>query len=226
MMKIQLIAVALAICAVGIFAHAGSVSAHARLKESTPSVGEVLEASPAEVSITFTNDIQRIAGSYGIDVTNEGGQPVTAGPPVIDDDNRSLMTVPLQPALAPGRYVVMYRNVSDADGDPFEAGFAFYVGVEPTEDQLAEDALLEPPEVSATQTFATGNPSSPTAASDTPTPAVNITTPAPQATPTSPADDGESGGGVSATVIFVIAVAAAVAIIGGAVYFTTRRSKA
>ena len=223
-MKIQLIALAL-VAVAGIVASTGTAGAHARLKESTPAVGEVLATSPTEVSITFTNDIQRIAGSYGLDVTNDGGQVVTAGPPVIDDDNRSLMTVPLQPALAPGRYVVMYRNVSDADGDPFEAGFAFYVGVVPTEDQLAEDALLEPPELSATQTFVAGNPSSPTAASETPTPAVNITTPAPQATTTSPSNEEDGGGGASPTVIFVIAVGAAVAIIGGAVYFTTRRSK-
>lgn len=221
-MKIQLIALTL-VAVAGVVASIGTAGAHARLKESTPAVGEVLATSPAEVSITFTNDIQRISGSYGIDVTNESGQPVTVGAPVIDDDNRSLMTVQLQPALPQGRYVVMYRNVSDADGDPFEAGFAFYVGVEPTEEQLAEDALLAPPEVSASQTFVAGNPSSPTAASDTPTPAVNISTPPPEPTITSPAD-GDGGGGVSPTVIFVIAVGAAVAIIGGAVYFTTRRS--
>lgn len=224
MMKIQLIAIALIGAAAAVFAYAGTVGAHARLKESTPAAGEVLAASPADVSITFTNDLQRISGSYGIDVSDEAGQVVTAGPAVIDDSNRSLMTVPLQPSLPPGRYVVMYRNVSDADGDPFEAGFAFYVDVVPTDEQLAEDALLAPPEIADTQTFAAGNPSSPTTSSETPTPAVNISTPAPEPTSAAPSDGDDGGGGVSPTVIFVIAVGAAVAIIGGAVYFTTRRS--
>lgn len=223
-MKTQLIVVVLASALLAVLTSLGSAGAHARLKESTPAVGEVLEVSPAEVSITFTNDIQRIAESYGIDVTNEAGLAVTAGSAVIDDSDRSLMTVPLQPSLAAGRYVVMYRNVSDADGDPFEAGFAFYVGVEPTAEQLAEDALLSPPETAATQTFEAGNPSSPTASSETQTPAVNISTPAPEPTSAAPSDGDDGGGGVSPTVIFVIAVGAAVAIIGGAVYFTTRRT--
>ena len=77
---------------------------------------------------------------------------MTTGDAVLNDADRTLMTVGLQPELPPGRYVVQYNNVSDADGDPFAAGFAFYVGVEPTAEQLAADALARAAEDSATQT--------------------------------------------------------------------------
>jgi copper transport protein len=119
-----------------------SVSAHARRKSSTPAAGEVLATSPATLTIEFTQEIQKISGTYGIDVIDESGADVTAADAVIDDADRTQMSVELQPDLPDGRYVVTYRNVSDADGDEFEASFAFYVGVEPTEEDLAADREL------------------------------------------------------------------------------------
>lgn len=217
-MKIQLIVIVLASTALALLTTAGSAGAHARLKESTPAVGEVLEASPAEVSITFTNDIQKITGTYDIAVENEAGQSFTAGPPLIDEEDRSVMTVPLQPNLPPGRYVVTYKNVSDADGDPFEAGYAFYVGVEPTQEQLAADALLEPPEVSATQTFQAGAgagtppPSAP--ATEVPSTPSNNTPVAP--TNSSDAEDDDSDN--LATFVFIGAALAVAAVVGFAIW--------
>jgi len=167
--------------------------AHARLKESTPAKGEVLSASPAQVSITFTQDVQKVSGTYGIDVTDEAGTDVTTGAAVIDDADRTLMTVGLQPNLPPGRYVVRYRNVSDADGDPWTAGFAFYVGVEPTAEQLAADAQLEPEEETpqATEPASTPEPGD---------------TPAASATAVAPSDGGDDGGNSAVIVIAVIVV--------------------
>jgi methionine-rich copper-binding protein CopC len=170
----------------------GSADAHARLKESTPARSEVLGAPPSQVSITFTQDVQKITGTYGIDVTDEAGTDVTTGDAVLDDADRTLMTVGLQPNLPPGRYVVQYRNVSDADGDPFAAGFAFYVGVEPTEEQLAADAQLEPEE-------------------ETPQPTGTASTPAPEGTPPASAtavapSDGDGGGSNSALIIIAVIV--------------------
>ena len=180
------------------------MSGHARLKESIPAVGEVVQASPAEVSITFTNDIQKITGTYGITVTNDGGQSVTRGEAVLQEDDRSVLVVALQPNLPQGRYVVQYKNISDEDGDPFEAGFAFYVGVEPTEEQRAADALLAPPESASTPTMDAGTP-------DPATPPVGATA---SATTTAPTDDDDDDGAGGSTLLIVAAVVVVGAVAG------------
>ncbi len=166
--RIPLGAFALIVASIAPLAGPAMVSAHARLSESSPAVGAVLQTAPAAVTITFSNDIQKIQGTYGIEVQGPDGADVTAEEATLDEADRSLLSVPLQPDLPQGRYVVTYTNVSDADGDPFEGGFAFYVGVEPTTEQLAADALLEPPEISATQTSVASNPG----AGETPEPTV------------------------------------------------------
>jgi methionine-rich copper-binding protein CopC len=190
---------ALAFAVGALLVTASTVSAHARRESSTPGTSEVVATSPPSVEIIFTQEIQRISGTYGIDVTDEAGADATAGDAVIDDIDRTKMSVALQPNLPNGRYVVMFRNVSDADGDAFEAGFAFYVGVEPTDEQLAEDALLEPPEVSATQTFEAGG--------ETPSSS-------PGATPAPPVDSDDDGGGNNTAVVVIVVIAAAAIGIG------------
>jgi methionine-rich copper-binding protein CopC len=205
-----------ALIAVMLAASATAVSAHARRKSSTPEAGEVLAASPASVAIVFTQEVQKISGTYGIDVNDEAGTNVTAGDAVIDDADRTKMSVALQPDLPPGRYVVMFRNVSDADGDEFEAGFAFYVAVEPTEEQLAEDALLEPPEVSATQTFEAGQ-----TPDGTPAPS-----PGPDATPVPAPEDDDDGGSNTAVVVIIVVVAATAGVALGFAAYRYLRSNA
>ncbi len=139
--RVMLAAVAVGITTV-MMATPNVALAHARLKSSTPAVGEVLQTSPTQVVITFTEDLQKVAGTYGIQVTKDRGQSVTAGPTAIDNTDRSKMSVPLQPNLPPGRYVVDYKNVSDADGDKYHGSFSFYVKVQPTTVDLANDAQI------------------------------------------------------------------------------------
>ena len=120
-----------------------AVSAHARVKSSTPGKGEVVQASPVQVVINFTQDVQKVSGSYGITVEKDGGASVTTGGAVLDDSDRAKMSVPLQPALAPGRYVVNWKNVSDEDGDSATGAFSFYVQAQPTPADLVKDTQLE-----------------------------------------------------------------------------------
>ena len=119
-----------------------TVSAHAGYKSSTPARGEVVATSPANVEITFTQDIRKVAGAYGIDVANESGASVVSGPAVISEADRSQLSVPLRPSLPPGRYVVRWNNTSDDDGDPKEGAFSFYVGTQPTAADLQRDQAL------------------------------------------------------------------------------------
>ncbi len=210
-MRLLLSILACAVALVAVLLTASDALGHARLKESTPEVGEVLQASPTEVSITFTNDIQKISGTYGIEVASEAGVSVATGPAVLDDADRSLLTVQLQPDLPPGRYVVQFKEVSDADGDPFEGGFAFYVGVEPTAEQLAADAELQPAE------------STPTAVSATPTPAVDTPTPLFTSVPVGSGDGGGSDDNRTlVTFVFVGAAAVVLAVIARAVWRASR----
>lgn len=201
-----------------------SAAAHARLKESSPAVGEVLQAPPAEVSITFTNDLQKISGTYGIEVTDQAGRSVVAAPAELDDGDRSIMTVALQPNLAAGRYVVQYKNISDEDGDRFEAGFAFYVGVVPTAEQRAADALLDPAEISVTQTFVAGGAGTSTpGASESPG---SGTAAAPAASPTAGDSSSNDDSGSVTTTIIVVAVVVAGGLVGffGIRWITGRRA--
>jgi methionine-rich copper-binding protein CopC len=183
---------------VGALLGVSTASAHARHKSSTPAKGEVLATSPTSVTITFTNDIQKIAGTYGIDVLNATGANVTAGPAVLNDDDRSQMSVPLQPSLPPGRYIVEWKNVSDVDGDPFAAAFAFYVATQPTEADLAADRQLAEEEGAGEGT--------PTAGAASPSPVVGTAVSAsPQATSTRAATAGtDDDGGNDSAIWFII----------------------
>jgi methionine-rich copper-binding protein CopC len=138
-----------ALCA-GLIAVLVSVSAalaHARYDHSTPGQGEVVQTAPAQVDIYTAQDMQKQAGADEItvernDTANSGGQVVSNGPTMVDDNNRRHFFVALQPNLPAGRYVVSFKNVSDEDGEADHGQFAFYVGTGPTAAQKALDARL------------------------------------------------------------------------------------
>jgi methionine-rich copper-binding protein CopC len=134
---------ALALVVAGVHGAVSQAQAHARYEDSTPARGERLTVSPPEVEITFTQEVQKITGSFDIQVGRDRGASATAGPAVVSDDDRRIVSVPLQPDLPPGRYVVQWNNVSDEDGDPAEGAFSFYLNHEPTTVDLDNDAQLE-----------------------------------------------------------------------------------
>jgi hypothetical protein len=125
------------------------------------------------------------------------------------------MTVPLQPDLAPGRYVVRWKNISDSDGDAGEGAFAFYVGAQPTAADLAADAELDDENAEETQPAATAT----VAGGETPG------APTPGATPPVNGND-SNGGGANGVLIVAVVAAIAGAVIGffGVRWFAKRRS--
>jgi methionine-rich copper-binding protein CopC len=204
------------------------VFAHARYDSSTPGKGEVLATSPARVEITFTQEIQKIGGSYGIDVVKDRGLSVTTGGAVVNDADRMKLSVELQPELAPGRYVVNWRNVSDEDGDPAEGAFSFYVGpYEPNTVDLQNDAQLEQIGAEEDETPATGD--TPVSSDDTPTPSDTPSSapPAgetPAGTPVgAESSDDDDDDGSAAVIAIVVAVVALVVIAAGAGWLAMRR---
>jgi methionine-rich copper-binding protein CopC len=199
----------------------GTAEAHARLDQSTPAVGEVLVTSPPQVEIIFTQELQRITGTFGIDVIDEGGVDVTTADAILDDSDRHIMTVALQPALPAGRYVVEYRQISDEDGHEFEGAYAFYVGREPTPQERALDqellgqeedfASTATAEADATGTATAAEPTVPAAA-----------TPARSPTPSDSISDDDSGSDVVLWGVILGSIVLILLVAGGFYAFTRR----
>lgn len=116
--------------------------AHARYERSDPAPGQVLGTSPTIVEIFTTQELRRQAGANVITVEDEQGNRVDNGDTRIDDNNRRRFFVTLRPDLPPGRYIVRFQTLSDEDGESDRGAFAFYVRVQPTEAQRAQDAQL------------------------------------------------------------------------------------
>ena len=207
---------------VAVIAAPGTALAHARYMSSTPAKGEVVATSPAAVEITFTQDIQKVSGTYSIEVERDRGASVTAGPAVVDDSDRSKMSVPLNPNLIAGRYVVHWTNASDADGDPAEGAFSFYVQTKPTAIDLENDQQLEL--VGAEEeTPAAGETSQPATAAASPA-AGSPTRAAATATATSGSSGGDSSNNTA--LFIVIGVAVVVVLVGGGAALRYRNRRA
>jgi copper resistance protein C len=213
-------------------------SAHARYKASTPGTSEVVQISPPQVDITFTQEIQKVAGNYAMTVTSSTNAVVSSGPAVINDQDRTQMSVPLAPNLPPGRYVVNWNNVSDADGHYLTGAFAFYVVVQPTAADRAADAVLatigaptstDTPTTGASPTAPTATGLSATAPATAGTAAASPATTGPVTGPAtvlaSPTAASSGGSGSSNTGLFigVGVVVAAVLVAGGGWVFMQRK---
>jgi methionine-rich copper-binding protein CopC len=191
-------------------------SAHARYKRSTPGTGEVVQASPTQVDLTFTQDVQKVSGSYGMTVTNGQNAVVSTASAVINDQDRSKMSVQLAPNLPPGRYVVTWNNVSDADGHDETGAFSFYVGVQPSAADIVADNELA--KVGADELTPTGSATATAGAVETPAPTSTgpVTGPAsPSAAPTASSSSGGSSGGGNTGLLLGLGIAAAVILVAG-----------
>jgi methionine-rich copper-binding protein CopC len=98
--------------AVGLlFVALSPIAANAELRRSDPSSGAVLERSPVEVFVWFSEPLS--TGSK-LSVFDEQFQPVDKGKTFIDASDATLMRVQLVP-LGPGRYTVNW-TASGVDG--------------------------------------------------------------------------------------------------------------
>jgi copper transport protein len=101
---------------------AGPASAHAVLVSTEPGESARLETAPAEVTMTFSEGVSLGAG-YARVLTADGER--------VDTDDASVdggvVTIPLEPDLADGGYLVTYRIVS-ADSHPVQGAWSFVVG--------------------------------------------------------------------------------------------------
>ena len=128
----------------------------------------------------------------------------------------SKLSVPLQPDLAPGRYVVNWKNVSDDDGDAATGAFSFYIRSQPTAADLANDQQLA--QIGAEEETPSAN------ASPAATARPGATGSAPSASPTA-TGAASSGGGTNTGLFIGIGVAVAIVLIAGGGWFTFMRGR-
>ncbi len=125
------------------------VSAHAAYDHSTPEADSVVAAAPAQVDVYFKQEMARGNGLPTLTVAADSGD-IVSGDSVLDDNDRTHMSVPLDADLPDGRYTVVWHNVSADDGDEATGVFFFYVGSGP------EPSVTAPP--GSATTGATGTP--------------------------------------------------------------------
>lgn len=95
---------------------------HFELRRSAPAADTVLTASPTEVRLWFSQAPQD--GSTSIRLVDAAGSAVHTGEVVQDADERTVFSVALHGALAPGTYTVAWRALGQ-DGHVVRDDFAF-----------------------------------------------------------------------------------------------------
>jgi methionine-rich copper-binding protein CopC len=95
---------------------------HAQYAGSTPAAGSTVQAAPAVVQVTYTQELSDIH----ISITGPHGGEVTTAPAKFDLENRHQASVPMSDD-GPGTYTVLWHNVSGDDGDPNDGQFTFTV---------------------------------------------------------------------------------------------------
>jgi copper transport protein len=102
-----------------------SAAAHAEPVTVKPGDGAVLNERPTGITFEMSQEMAREAGANDIDVFDADGNEVTAVAAVIDNANRTRLTVPLPADLLPGVYTVQWKTLSSEDGDPANGSVAF-----------------------------------------------------------------------------------------------------
>ncbi len=116
------------------------VSAHTGYDHSSPGKSESVDEPPERVELWFTAALMT-GERQRLWVENEDGEEVASYEGEVSPEEPTKLSVPLPDDLPDGRYTVNWY-VRAADGMFAEGAYRFYVGVQPTQEQLAEDAQL------------------------------------------------------------------------------------
>jgi methionine-rich copper-binding protein CopC len=100
----------------------GTARAHAFLDRASPAVGSTVHATPSEVRIQFTEELEPAYSAAHVE--DASGATVSTAARV-DERERSVLIVPLG-ALKPGRYKVIWKVLS-VDTHVTNGAFTFTV---------------------------------------------------------------------------------------------------
>jgi methionine-rich copper-binding protein CopC len=131
-----------------------NVFAHAAYDHSTPGDGEVVATAPDKVDVFFKEEVQRANGLPTLIVVDDSGDQVDTGA-VLDDNDRTHMSAPLQSGLEDGRYTVLWHTVSADDGEEAQGAFQFYVGTGPSTQPSSQASATATARASATPVAST-----------------------------------------------------------------------
>lgn len=184
---------------------AAPAAAHDELTGTTPADGASVDVPPAAVELTFTEP--PLALGSQVQVTGPDGEVVNAGDPQIVD---TVVSQPLASGLPAGDYTIAWR-VTSSDGHPISGELAF----------TATAGAAEPEESATPEPEPTGGATAaPVPTPDTPTP---DTTPDTAASTAASPDAGASAERPSNGATPWIVGLVIVALVGGALGWTTRR---
>jgi len=210
---------ALALGATACWLTLSDVSAHAAYESSTPAFAEQLSESPTEITIRFTQELFRREGANTMELARTTSSDLLdvyeIGPVQISNDDRNVMTAEVNVELPPGRYGVLWSNLSAEDGDEDSGWLIFYVSAEPEPWQIEEDRQIAQELLIAYPGDTEDEPS----ATDSPAPA----------TPTvvrTADDDSEVSFGVGPIIWLALGALAALVVVGALGYHLGRRGQA
>jgi len=122
--RVRVALLLLAVLACGSIATA---QAHSEYDRSEPAADARIPRAPARVDVWFTQELFRRAGANTLTVHAPDGRQVDDATPVIDDSDRTHLSVGLTGPLEPGGYHVTWSSLSAIDGDTAEGFFAFTI---------------------------------------------------------------------------------------------------
>ena len=131
-----------------------TASAHAEPESANPPIGGTVTAAPTEVEVVFSQEVVRQGEDSSITVIDSAGTNVSTGPSEVDDVDRTVIRVGLQPSLPNGVYTVQWRTVSAADGDASSGSFVFTIDVAAaaTSTEVETPSIEETEEATAEET--------------------------------------------------------------------------
>ncbi|WP_292894280.1 copper resistance CopC family protein [Microbacterium sp.] len=118
---------AAAVALAALLVPASPAFAHDELVSSDPSADAVLDALPAQITLSYSADILDSEGATVIQVTDAAGTSLTDGAPTVSG---TVVTQGLA-GTASGAVTVVWRVVS-SDGHPIDGTFSFTVPAAPT----------------------------------------------------------------------------------------------
>jgi len=121
----RLAGVAAVLAVLGSPALGAPVLAHAQLVAGSPAAGSVLDASPSELRLVFSEPLESQLTS--LDVATPDGERLLERAGEVDPDDPFSLVV-RDPQLPDGVYVVSWRTLSAADGHTAEGFFSFGIG--------------------------------------------------------------------------------------------------
>ncbi len=144
--------VGMVVVVLGILAAAGTAWAHAELLSSFPANQQLLEVSPTEIALQFTEGVDPI--EPGIRLVDSNGNDVALGD-VDQSAGSDRMRASIPSTLDDGSYVVAWQAVS-ADSHRVRGSFTFSVGVPSSVTPGVLDGLFDGGSSSSSEDFLLG----------------------------------------------------------------------